>query len=95
MIIYKFEHNDNCYIGSTKDFCMRCHAHNQHKKQAKHRNIRLYQYCNENEIEDLRPYMEILEVIQDNYDKELLRTREQDYMEQYNPNLNMIKACRR
>lgn len=95
MIIYKFEHNNNVYIGSTKDLKMRLYAHNQHKKQERHNKTDFYQYCIENEIHDIRPYVETVKVISDEYNKNLLRNIEQDIIDEYQPNLNMISAIRR
>tara|TARA_R100000231_G_C5328625_1_gene165662 strand:+ start:1322 stop:1618 length:297 start_codon:yes stop_codon:yes gene_type:complete len=93
-IIYKFLHNENSYIGSTTNLKMRCFAHNQHKKQERHKNIKLYKYCNSEGIDDLRPFIEILEVIEEEISKEELREKEQQYLNQNKPNLNMIKAKR-
>lgn len=95
MFIYKFTHEGNTYIGSTKDMVMRLHSHNQHKKQARHNGTKFYKYCNEAEIHDIRPYVEVLEEIEDDYDKTILRNLEQDYIDEYKPNLNMVKAMKR
>lgn len=94
MIIYKFEHNGNIYIGSTKNYKMRCHAHNQHKKQSRHNNTKFYQYCIDHNIYDIRPHCEVIEEI-DGYDKLTLRNIEQDYLDEYKPNLNMVRALKR
>lgn len=94
MIIYKFEHNGNIYIGSTKNYKMRCHAHNQHKKQARHNRTKFYKYCIQEAINDIRPYCEVLDEIE-GYDKNILRNIEQDYIDEYKPNLNMVKAMKR
>ncbi len=95
MIIYKFEHNENVYIGSTKDLKMRLYAHNQHKKQERHNKTDFYQYCIENEIDDIRPFVEIVKEISDEYNKANLRNIEQDIIDELKPNLNMISAIRR
>tara|TARA_R100000152_G_C6590449_1_gene51107 strand:+ start:243 stop:464 length:222 start_codon:yes stop_codon:yes gene_type:complete len=73
---------------------MRCHAHNQHKKQARHNRTKFYKYCIQESINDIRPYCEILDEIE-GYDKHILRNMEQDYIDQYKPNLNMVKALKR
>jgi len=109
MIIYLFKHtdlfgNENKYIGSTKNLKLRCWAHNQHKKQERHKNIRLYKYLNINEIEDIRPYITVLFNLEeifnnlncnDSLNKIILKNKEQDFLENIKPNLNMIKALRR
>tara|TARA_R100001509_G_scaffold137958_1_gene92039 strand:+ start:93 stop:380 length:288 start_codon:yes stop_codon:yes gene_type:complete len=95
MIIYKFEHNGNIYIGSTKDLTMRCHAHNQHKKQARHNKTDFYQYLIENDIQDIRPHTVPIKEIDEDYNKNLLRSIEQDIIDEYQPNLNMISAMKR
>jgi predicted GIY-YIG superfamily endonuclease len=91
-IIYKFEHNENIYIGSTINLKQRVWAHNQHKKQYKHCHLDLYAYCNENNIVDLTEHISILETLPENIEKKDMRIKEQEYMTQYQPNLNMIKA---
>tara|TARA_R100000353_G_scaffold101814_1_gene73739 strand:+ start:130 stop:432 length:303 start_codon:yes stop_codon:yes gene_type:complete len=95
MIIYKFEHEGNIYIGSTKNYKVRCFAHNQHKKQSRHNKTKLYKYCIEHEIFDIRPYCTIIEEIDGIYDKILLRNLEQDYLDRIKPNLNMVRAIGR
>jgi len=94
MFIYKFEHNGNTYIGSTKDYTMRCHAHNQHRKQERHNKTCFYKYLNENTINDIRPYCEII-CEHEGYDKLVLRNIEQDFLDEYKPNLNMVRAIKR
>ena len=94
MIIYKFEHNGNTYIGSTKNYKIRMFAHNQHKKQARHNSTKFYQYCIHNGICDIRPFCEIMEEIE-GYDKIILRNLEQDYLDRFKPNLNMVRATKR
>ncbi len=94
MYIYKFEHNNNIYIGSTINLKVRCFAHNQHKKQSRHQNIKLYKYCNENEIIDVRPYITIIETLENNITKDELLLIEQNYLDTIKPNLNMINAKR-
>ena len=93
-VIYLFNHNDNKYLGSTTNLKMRCHAHNQHKKQSRHNKCKFYQYLLNNNIDDIRPYLEVLEEIEE-CDKYTLRNIEQDYIDNIKPNLNMIKAIRR
>jgi len=95
MYIYKFEHEGNKYIGSTKNFKMRCSAHNQHKKQERHNKTKFYKYLIENDIIDIRPFTEIIEKIDDEYDKFKLRELEQDCLDEFQPNLNSFKAMRR
>jgi len=94
--IYKFNHDDNIYIGSTTNFKTRCEAHNQHKKQDRHNKTKFYKYLNNNGITDCRLFMNILqEIDDDNLTKEELRNIEQDFLDEIKPNLNMIKAIRR
>ena len=95
MIIYKFEHNGNIYIGSTKNYKLRCFAHNQHKKQSRHNKTKFYQYCIENNIVDVRPHCEIVENVDQEYNKLFLKNLEQDYIDKFEPNLNMVRAIRR
>jgi hypothetical protein len=91
--IYKFEHEGNIYIGSTTNFKERCWAHNQHKKQLKYKKLALYKYCNHAEIDDIRPFMSILEEIDDDDIGKLgLRVIEQSYMDTFKSNLNLIRA---
>jgi len=95
MIIYKFEHEGNIYIGSTKNYKMRCFAHNQHKKQARHNSTKFYKYLIENCIHDIRPHCQIIDEVENDYNKNVLRNIEQDYLDEYKPNLNMVRAIRR
>ena len=96
MIIYKFEHNGNIYIGSTKNYKLRMFAHNQHKKQARHNKTKFYKYCNDCGITDIRPFCNIIHNNDcDEYDKYILRNIEQDFLDEYRPNLNMVKAVKR
>jgi hypothetical protein len=96
-VIYLFEHNNNKYIGSTKDLKMRCHAHNQHKKQPRHNKCKLYQYLLENNINDIRPYVSVIEEIinEAEFTELMLRNLEQDYIDDIKPNLNCINAIKR
>jgi len=91
--IYKFEHNDNTYIGSSTNFKARCWAHNQHKKQTRYHGIKLYKYCNENNITDIRDHIDILEEIDDDDIGVLgLKIIEQEYINIFKPKLNMMNA---
>ena len=93
--IYKFEHNNNIYIGSTINFKSRCWAHNQHKKQERHKHLSLYQYCNSCDIKDVRDHMTIiLEFNDDQINKTDMRKLEQDYIGLYEANLNSIRAIK-
>lgn len=92
MYIYKFEHNGETYIGSTKNFKERCWAHNQHMKQDRHNKTCFYQYCLANDITDIRPYCKIIQKIENIYDKDLLRYREQEVLNILQPTLNTIRA---
>ncbi len=94
MFIYKFEHDGNIYIGSTKNYKSRLFAHNQHKKQSRHNGTKFYKYCIQHCIEDIRPFCEILNEVE-GYDKLILRNIEQDFLDEYKPNLNMVKAIKR
>jgi len=92
--IYLFNHNNNKYIGSTKNFNPRMWAHNQHCKQSRHNKTKLYKYMIENDIQDIRKHITILNTCNDDYNKKELRSREQEYLESLKPNLNMIRAIR-
>ena len=91
--IYKFEHNNNIYIGSTTDLKVRCWAHNQHKKQEKHKHLKLYKYCNDHGIEDVREYIEVLEEFDNKHLGKIgMRIIEHTYIKDFSANLNMISA---
>ncbi len=92
-IIYLFNHEENKYIGSTTNYKVRMHAHNQHKKQKRHNKTKFYKYLNQNKITDIRPYVSILANIKEiQYDNETLRNIEQSFLEELTPNLNSNKA---
>ena len=89
--IYKFEHNNNVYVGSTTNLRERCWTHNQHLKQPMHNHTKFYQYLNENFIIKIEPFVEILGEF-NNITKDQLRIIEQVAMDTYKPNLNMYRA---
>lgn len=93
--IYKFEHENDSYIGSTKDFTMRGHAHQQHRKQTKYNHYAIYQYANEKEIPDIREHITILYETIDDLTKDERRNLEQDFMDIHKPTLNMCNAMKR
>tara|TARA_R110002012_G_scaffold237919_1_gene411671 strand:- start:7415 stop:7726 length:312 start_codon:yes stop_codon:yes gene_type:complete len=97
-VIYLFSHNGNQYLGSTTDYKTRMFAHNQHYKQVKHNKCRLYQYMIANNITDIREYTTILKSTEDDdivYNKLGLRCLEQEYIDELQPNLNMINAVKK
>ncbi len=92
--IYKFQFNDDCYIGSTNSplkervlehyFCMG-------RKRCK--NVRLYQYCNQYLLR--RDFNKLVEVVEE-FPIPLCRENrvkvEQKYIDEYKPTLNMRNA---
>jgi len=92
--IYMFWHKEGqgCYVGSTFNCKERMWAHNQHVKQKKYNHTDLYVFMNKNEVKDIRNHLHILEELPDDCSKELMRDREQMYIELFNPNLNMFDA---
>tara|TARA_R110001606_G_scaffold90692_5_gene202588 strand:- start:6311 stop:6640 length:330 start_codon:yes stop_codon:yes gene_type:complete len=88
MFIYKITYNDSLlYIGSTVNLAMRKHAHQQHRKQDKHRHLRLYNYLNTNNIPANELVYEVIEEV-DAVDTEHLRFIEQLYINEYKPPCN-------
>ena len=92
MYIYEFSHKGSTYIGSTKNMKMRLHAHNQHKKQPRHNKCKFYQYCIEQEITDVRPFIEVICEIGNDISNTELRQIEQGFLDNQKPNLNMLRA---
>ena len=95
MYIYEFSHNGSTYIGSTRNMKMRLHAHNQHKKQPRHNKCKFYQYCIQNDIDDVRPFIEVICEIRNDISKTELRQIEQGFLDHQKPNLNMLRAIGR
>jgi|TARA_R110000796_G_scaffold68163_5_gene156273 hypothetical protein len=88
MFIYKITHNDSLlYVGSTINLAMRKHAHKQHRKQDKHRHLKLYNFLNTNNIPANELVYEVIEEI-DAVDNKHLRYTEQLYINEYNPPCN-------
>ena len=98
-IIYKFQHNQDIYIGSTnKTLKQRAMEHRDclHRQGRIHTDF--YKYCLENELEQLSNkeiFFNCFSVLEetntelDFYGRTFI---EQRYMDEYEPNLNMRKA---
>ncbi len=92
--IYKFQFNDDCYIGSTnsplKDRILE-HSFCMGRERCKH--IKLYKYCNEFFLRrDFDKLVEVVEEFPIPLDR-INRTKiEQKYIDKYKPTLNMRNA---
>ena len=98
-IIYKFQHNQDIYIGSTnKTLKQRAMEHRDclHRQGRIHTDF--YKYCLENELEDISNKeiffncFSVLEETNTELDVYGRTFIEQRYMDEYEPNLNMRKA---
>ncbi len=92
--IYKFQFNDDAYIGSTNsplDHRLLEHYMCMGRERCKH--IKLYKYCNEYLLRrDFTKLVEVLETCPIKLER-LERTKlEQEYINQYKPSLNMRNA---
>ena len=92
--IYKFQFNDDCYIGSTNhplDNRLLEHYNCMGRDRCKH--IKLYKYCNEFLLRrDFKKLVEVVEEFPIKLDR-LSRTKiEQKYIDKFQPSLNMRNA---
>ena len=92
-VVYKISFGDNLYIGSCITLRLRknSHKHYCYNEKSEKREKKLYQVIRENyEWKDV--VFEILEQHDTVLDKLELRKREQRFIDELKPSLNMIKA---
>lgn len=78
--------NGKFYIGSTKDFIKRYQSHLGDMRRKDHANKKIQGSVNKYGIENFK--FSVLEIIKN---KELLRSIEQEYINVFNPELNLLK----
>lgn len=93
--IYEFKHNDQNYIGSTTDFVCRMAAHKQHRKQSKYSHLNIYRYLNDNNIQNMIDFTEIIFFTDEEKTDIQRRMVEQNYIDTRKPTLNMYRALRK
>ena len=80
--VYKIQIDNECYIGSTKNFNKRFKDHQYRKNDEKYKHLPLYKKMNETENFE----MNILEMF--DCDKKTIFIKEQEYITKFKPSLN-------